>query len=208
MKSFDEWFDENCDGSDLAKDACRKLWDEFSDQINIICRKSYEKQQSKVDELKLQVAEMKSRLNDAYTAGQSAMYAARQSKVDELQCEVKRINLWYSNVKLQLENKEIDSAIDAKKIDELQRRNKMLIDNIKEQGQKLVYQNEVIETQSEKLLGLRDEKAELQKRLDAVKQLIEEYRDPPTEDKTFQHALSIVACELEQALKGGSDESN
>lgn len=42
---------ENCDGSDLAKDACRKLWDEFSDQINIICRKSYEKQQSKVDEL-------------------------------------------------------------------------------------------------------------------------------------------------------------
>ena len=47
---------------------------------------------------------------------------------------------------------------------------------------------------------------ELQKRVDAVKQLIEEYRDPPTEDKTFQHALSIVAYELEQALKGGSDE--
>lgn len=97
MRSFDEWFDENCDGSDLAKDACRKLWDEFSDQINIICRKSYEKQQSKVDEL--------------------------------------------------------------------------------------------------------------QKRVDAVKQLIEDYRDPPTEDKTFQHALSIVADELEQALKGGSDEA-
>lgn len=92
MRSFDEWFDENCDGSDLAKEACRKLWDGFSDQINIICRKSYEKQQSKVDEL--------------------------------------------------------------------------------------------------------------QKRVDAVKQLIEDYRDPPTEDKTFQHALSIVADELEQALKG------
>ena len=46
----------------------------------------------------------------------------KQSKVDELQCEVKRLNLWYSNVKLQLENKEIDSAIDAKKIDELQKR--------------------------------------------------------------------------------------
>ncbi|MDH2531529.1 hypothetical protein QDR69_16405 [Acinetobacter baumannii] len=43
---------------------------------------------------------------------------------------------------------------------------------------------------------------ELQKRVDAVKQLIEDYRDPPTEDKTFQHALSIVADELEQALKG------
>jgi hypothetical protein len=47
---------------------------------------------------------------------------------------------------------------------------------------------------------------ELQKRVDAVKQLIQEYRDPPTEDKTFCHALSIVAYELEQALKGGSDE--
>ena len=49
---------------------------------------------------------------------------------------------------------------------------------------------------------------ELQKRVDAVKQLIEDYRDPPTEDKTFQHALSIVADELEQALKGGEDASN
>ena len=48
--------------------------------------------------------------------------------------------------------------------------------------------------------------AELQKRVDAVKQLIQEYRDPPTEDKTFCHALSIVADELEQALKGGVDE--
>ena len=45
-------------------------------------------QQSKVDELKLQVAEMKSRLNDAYTDGQSAMYTARQSKIDELQKRV------------------------------------------------------------------------------------------------------------------------
>ena len=45
---------------------------------------------------------------------------------------------------------------------------------------------------------------ELQKQVDAVKTLIEDYRDPPTEDKTFQHALSIVADELEQALKGGA----
>ena len=50
-------------------------------------------------------------------------------------------------------------------VEELQRRNQILNDNIKEQGQKLVYQNEVIETQAEKLLGLRNEKAELQKRV-------------------------------------------
>lgn len=52
----------------------------------------------------------------------------------------------------------------------------------------------------------QNEVDELQKRVDAVKALIEEYRDPLTEDKTFQHALSIVADELEQALKGGLDE--
>lgn len=50
---------------------------------------------------------------------------------------------------------------------------------------------------------LREREDELQKRVDAVKQLIQEYRDPPTEDKTFRHALSIVAYDLEQALKGG-----
>ncbi|MCZ3341022.1 hypothetical protein NYZ71_12410 [Acinetobacter baumannii] len=56
------------------------------------------------------------------------------------------------------------------KVEELQRRNQILNDNIKEQGQKLVYQNEVIETQAEKLLGLRDEKAELQKRVQFLEQ--------------------------------------
>ena len=41
------------------------------------------------------------------------------------------------------------------------------------------------------------------KRVDAVKTLIEEYKDPPTEDKAFRYSLSIVAYELERALKGG-----
>lgn len=48
---------------------------------------------------------------------------------------------------------------------------------------------------------------ELQKRMDAVKQLIEDYKDPSiTSDKSFQHGLLLVADELEQALKGGCDE--
>lgn len=47
---------------------------------------------------------------------------------------------------------------------------------------------------------------ELQKRVDAVKQLIEDYRDPSiTSDKSFQHGLLLVADELEQALKGGGE---
>lgn len=40
--------------------------------------------------------------------------------------------------------------------------------------------------------------------LKGVKTLIDEYRDPPTEDKTFRHALSIAASELEDVLKGGA----
>lgn len=138
MRSFDEWFDENCDGSDLAKDACRKLWDEFSDQINIICRKSYEKQQSKVDEL--------------------------------------------------------------------QRRNQMLSENIKEQGQKLVNQNEVIETQAEKLLGLRDEKAELQKRVDDLTELnrLKTIALQQSVNRTSPYVHEKIVA-LEQALKGGGE---
>ena len=76
------------------------------------------------------------------------------------------------------------------KVDELQRRNQMLNDNIKEQGQKLVYQNEVIETQAEKLLGLRDEKAELQKRIDAALEIISCLTDEYTKS------------ELRKALRG------
>lgn len=83
MRSFDEWFDENCDGSDLAKDACRKLWDEFSDQINIICRKSYEKQQSKVDELQKQKSLQELEINQIAQANQQW-----QLKCDELQKRV------------------------------------------------------------------------------------------------------------------------
>lgn len=56
----------------------------------------------------------------------------------------------------------------------------------------------------EENVDLRAKNDDMQKRVDAVKALIEEYRDPSTEDKTFQHALSIVAYELEQALKGES----
>ena len=101
------------------------------------------------------------------------------------------------------------------KIDELQRRNQMLNDNIKEQGQKLVYQNEVIETQSEKLLGLRDEKAELQKRVDAVKGLAQTLWEKSEEkhqqgkvweSKTLGECADEILDVLEQALKGGSND--
>ncbi|MCF4281336.1 hypothetical protein [Acinetobacter baumannii] len=94
------------------------------------------------------------------------------------------------------------------KVEELQRRNQMLNDNIKEQGQKLVYQNEVIETQAEKLLGLRDEKAELQKRVDgALKetqyalQYVE--GDMRGNHEFLQMAMIRTFKALEQVLNGG-----
>lgn len=57
---------------------------------------------------------------------------------------------------------------------------------------------------STKYVGKFDE---LQKRVDAVKQLIKDYKDPTiTSDKSFQHGLLLVADELEQALKGKNNE--
>ncbi len=56
-------------------------------------------------------------------------------------------------------------------------------------------------------MKLYEENNVLQKRLDAVKQLVEDYKDPSiTSDKSFQHGLLLVADELEQALKGGDND--
>ena len=103
-----------------------------------------------------------------------------------------------------------DSAWNAQqsKIDELQKENSALVHVVKSRDIQLENEKHEYDELMNKLVDSGLQNKELQKRLDAVKQLIEEYRDPPTEDKTFQHALSIVACELEQALKCGSDESN
>ncbi len=79
----------------------------------------WQHRQTEVDELTLQVAEMKSRLNDAYTDGQSAMYVARQSKVDELQ----KKNAWLSDV---AERLKVENVVLQAKVDELQVENKIL----------------------------------------------------------------------------------
>lgn len=60
--------------------------------------------QSKVDALTLQVAEMKSRLNDAYTNGQSAMYSARQSKINELQKRVDAVTNVLKSIRKEIEH--------------------------------------------------------------------------------------------------------
>ena len=86
--------------------------------IDIAFLKGQQESQSKVDALTLQVAEMKSRLNDAYTDGQSAMYTARQTEVDELQ---KNINLLKEaldikeqlNQKLREREDELQKRVDA-----------------------------------------------------------------------------------------------
>ncbi|WP_336043647.1 hypothetical protein [Acinetobacter junii] len=92
------------------------------------------------------------------------------------------------------------------KVYELQRRNQMLNDNIKEQGQKLVYQNEVIETQAEKLLCLRDEKAELQKRVDDLTELnrLKTIALQQSVNRTSPYVHEKIVA-LEQALKGGGE---
>ncbi|HCA4906083.1 hypothetical protein KTJ63_03005 [Acinetobacter baumannii] len=112
-----------------------------------------------------------------------------------------------SYIQIEVENAKKVYQHQQAKVEELQRRNQMLNDNIKEQGQKLVYQNEVIETQAEKLLGLRDEKAELQKRVDAALKLIESWNEIAFDKTThwtegYEEGCYHCAAQLEQALKG------
>lgn len=101
------------------------------------------------------------------------VYQHQQSKVDDLEHKAKLRESDHKAllVKYQATKKCWEDI--SKEKEELQRRNQMLNDNIKEQGQKLVYQNEVIETQSEKLLGLRNEKAELQKNINLLKEALD-----------------------------------
>lgn len=139
------------------------------------------------------------------------MHEYIQKIVDELERDYEPSE-WVESILKEMQNiaiRETDAKWQAK-VEELQRRNQMLNDNIKEQGQKLVYQNEVIETQAEKLLGLRDEKAELQKRVDAAKQLIEDLNKCYQQDhqnkfeywRGFADSAGILGKRLEQALKG------
>ena len=104
-EEFEKWLDDNnmfmnierrFDQESNTYDYCaiRWIWE------------SWQHQQTKVDELKLQVAEMKSRLNDAYTDGQSAMYAARQTKVDELQKRVDELQTAFKQL-IEMENESI-----------------------------------------------------------------------------------------------------
>lgn len=66
-------------------------WDEdnYASENTQLANDFYEagqqSRQAEVDELNFQLAEMKSRLNEAYTDGQSSMYKTKQAEIDELQ---------------------------------------------------------------------------------------------------------------------------
>lgn len=47
--------------------------------------------QAEIDELNFKLAEMKSRLNDAYTDGQTSMYKTKQAEIDELRTRIDRV---------------------------------------------------------------------------------------------------------------------
>jgi len=151
---------------------------------------------------------------EAFIRGCEAAFKHQQSKVDELQKGNDALVHVIKSRDIQLENEKheydelMNKLVDSRmKNAELQKQNAWL-SGVAERENKRANKLQEEEVSTTSLLGKTiQEKNELQKRVDAVKQLIEEYRDPPTEDKTFCHALSIVAYELEQALKGGCDEA-
>ena len=67
MSNFDEFCEKNGIQCGYARAGAKQAWNE---------------QQKKIDALELGVAEMKSRLNDAYTAGQTSMINLRKEKID------------------------------------------------------------------------------------------------------------------------------
>ena len=91
-------------------------WDEdnYASENTQLAKDFYEAgqqaRQAEVDELNFQLAEMKSRLNEAYTDGQSSMYKTKQTEVNELQSEVKGYKSIYG--KLELERDELQKRID------------------------------------------------------------------------------------------------
>ena len=48
--------------------------------------------QAEIDSLIFQVADMKSRLNDKYTAGQTSMYLTKQAEIDDLKAQLKAVH--------------------------------------------------------------------------------------------------------------------
>lgn len=125
----------------------------------------------------------------------------QQSKVDELQKKLIFREKAYENLKLQLQNRDIDSEIDEKKINELE---KQLID----QGQRF---NE----HSQRFKDLEHKNGELQKRVDAFKDHALMLREAAKSHVYTEREQNILLSQaedidkilgLEQALKGGCHE--
>lgn len=138
--------------------------------------------------------------------GKLLVWQHRQTEVDELNQELHLVLNNWNDLTNAIHARTNGTAVAEarqlyEKVDELQKKNAWLSDVAERENKRAnKLQEEKVSTTT--LLGKTiQEKNELQKRVDAVKTLIDEYRDPPTEDKTFRHALSIVAYELEQALK-------
>ena len=103
MSEFDKWWEENC--MILSSDRT-----EAEDIYNL----GVESQQAKIDLLEVQLKGAEERAKLALDH--------KNRMVDELQKENDRLNTWYKNVKLQLENKQIDCDRSDKERDELQAR--------------------------------------------------------------------------------------
>lgn len=88
-------------------------FDEYWDKENVRLDDGYHKhketydlgavsRQVEIDELNFKLAEMKSRLNDAYTDGQTSMYNIKQSEIDALLKRVdKALEKCYTGIRKQ-----------------------------------------------------------------------------------------------------------
>ena len=96
------------------------------------------------------------------------------------------------------------------KIDELQKENAALVHVIKSRDIQLENEKHEYDKLMNKLVDSRMKNAELQKRVDAVKDLVIELKKLDMENGSIEITSEFVEeiiCDLEQALKGGCDEA-
>lgn len=147
MSEFDKWWEENC--MILSSDRT-----EAEDIYNL----GVESQQAKIDILEVQLrgAEERAKL----------ILDHKNKMIDELQKENDRLNTWYKNVKLQLENKQIDCDRSDKERDELQKKYDAMYNAF-------IVADDCRKEWHESYMSARKERDELQGRIDELKKRIE-----------------------------------
>ena len=151
-------------------------------------------QQAKIDLLEVQLkgAEERAKL----------ILDHKNKMVDELQKENDRLNIWYKNVKLQLENKQIDCDRSDREVDELQKKYDAMYNAF-------IVADDCRKEWHESYMSARKDRDELWAMVDATEKWIESNKKniPLSEWHGYTTEEYVDADDLLDILKGNKDEN-